>query len=65
VRDPFSDATAWAVAAEASEWIQLALLAIRAEIPLGVLRDVLEQFPSFGEGYLSALDQLASAIARR
>jgi pyruvate/2-oxoglutarate dehydrogenase complex dihydrolipoamide dehydrogenase (E3) component len=56
---------AWAVAAEASEWIQLAMLAIRAEIPLGVLRDVLEQFPSFGEVYLSALDQLASTTARR
>jgi dihydrolipoamide dehydrogenase len=53
--------SAWAVAAEASEWIQLAMLAIRAEIPLGILRDVLEQYPTFGEVYLSALDQLTSA----
>jgi dihydrolipoamide dehydrogenase len=52
---------AWAVAAEASAWIQLAELAIRAEIPLGVFRDVLEQFPTSGEVYLAALDQLAGA----
>jgi dihydrolipoamide dehydrogenase len=49
---------AWAVAAEASAWIQLAELAIRAEIPLGVFRDVLEQFPTSGEAYLTALDRL-------
>jgi pyruvate/2-oxoglutarate dehydrogenase complex dihydrolipoamide dehydrogenase (E3) component len=55
---------AWAVAAEASDWIELAVLAIRAEIPLNVLRDVLEQFPPFGEVYLSALDQLTSATMR-
>lgn len=66
----FADATrgtligAWAFAAEASEWIQLAVLAIRSEIPLGVLRDTLEQFPPFGEVYLSAVDQLLVDIAK-
>ena len=54
---------AWAAATEASEWIQLAMLAIRAEIPLAVLRDTLEQFPPFGEVYLSAVDQLIHAIS--
>jgi dihydrolipoamide dehydrogenase len=55
---------AWAVSDEASEWIQLAVLAIRAEIRLEVLRDVLEHFPAFSEVYLSALDELSSATAR-
>jgi dihydrolipoamide dehydrogenase len=56
---------AWAIAAEASEWIQLAAYAIRSEIPLDVLRDTLEQFPPFGEIYLSAIDQLLAATATR
>jgi len=49
---------AWAVAPEAGEWIYLAALAIRAAIPLAVVRDMLEQFPAFGDVYLSAIDQL-------
>ena len=56
---------AWAAAIEASDWIQLAVLAIRSEIRLDVLRDTLEQFPPFGEIYLSAVDQLLIAIAHR
>ncbi len=56
---------AWAIAAEASEWIQLAVYAIRSEIPLEALRDTLEQFPPFGEIYLSAIDQLLAACAVR
>lgn len=54
---------AWAAATEASEWIQPAILAIRSEIPLGVLRDTFEQFPPSGEAYISATDQLIEAIA--
>lgn len=46
---------AWAVAPLASEWIHVAVLAIKAEIPLVVLRDTIPQFPSFSEAYLSAL----------
>jgi len=49
---------AWAVAPEAGEWIQFAALAIRAAIPLAVARDMLEQFPAFGDVYLSAIDRL-------
>jgi pyruvate/2-oxoglutarate dehydrogenase complex dihydrolipoamide dehydrogenase (E3) component len=49
---------AWAVAPLASEWIHQAALAIRAEIPLGVLRDTVPQFPTFTEGYLKALEAL-------
>lgn len=49
---------AWAVAPDAGEWIQLAVFALCAETPLSVLRDMLEQFPSFSEVYLRAVDQL-------
>lgn len=49
---------AWAVAPQASEWIHQAALAIRAQIPLSVLRDQVPQFPSYNEAYLVALDKL-------
>ncbi len=49
---------AWAVAPNAGEWIQLAVLAIRAGVPLTVLYDTLEQFPTFSEVYLAALNHL-------
>lgn len=55
---------AWAAATDAGEWIQLAALAIRAHLPLDELRDTLEQFPPFGEVYLSAVDRLIAAIAQ-
>jgi dihydrolipoamide dehydrogenase len=50
---------AWAVGPEAGEWIHLAVLAIRAATPIPVLRDVIEQFPTFSESYLSGLEMLA------
>jgi pyruvate/2-oxoglutarate dehydrogenase complex dihydrolipoamide dehydrogenase (E3) component len=53
---------AWAVAPLASEWIHQAVLAIRAEIPLWVLRDTIPQFPSFSEALGSALRMLPDAI---
>ena len=57
---------AWAVAPLSSEWIHHAVLAIRAEIPLSVLRDTIPQFPTYSEGYLSALRRLPDlASARR
>jgi pyruvate/2-oxoglutarate dehydrogenase complex dihydrolipoamide dehydrogenase (E3) component len=49
---------AWAVGPLASEWIHQAVLAIRAEVPLDVLRDTVAQFPSYSEAYLSALQAL-------
>lgn len=55
---------AWAAAAEASDWIELAIQAIRSEISLDVLRDLLEQYPTFGEAYLAAVDQLIAAVAQ-
>jgi pyruvate/2-oxoglutarate dehydrogenase complex dihydrolipoamide dehydrogenase (E3) component len=50
---------AWAVAPLAGEWIHYAALAIKAEIPLGVLRDSAPQFPTFSEGYLNVIEALA------
>lgn len=49
---------AWAVAPLASEWIHTAVLAIRAEIPVEVLKDTIAQFPSFSEAFGSALRAL-------
>jgi dihydrolipoamide dehydrogenase len=49
---------AWAVGPLASEWIHQAALAIKAEVPLDVLRDTAPQFPTFSEAYQKALEQL-------
>jgi dihydrolipoamide dehydrogenase len=52
---------AWAVAPLAGEWIHQAALAIKAQIPLDVLRDTVAQFPTFSEAYLQGLEALAPA----
>jgi len=49
---------AYAVAPVASEWIHQAALAIRARIPLEVLRDQVAQFPTYSEAYLTAIEAL-------
>jgi dihydrolipoamide dehydrogenase len=49
---------AWAVAPLAGEWIHQAVLAIRAEIPVDVLKDTIQQFPTFSEAFGLALRQL-------
>ena len=53
-----------ALGPEAGEWIQQATLAIRARVPLAVLRDTIQPFPTFSEIYLAALNLLHRAIAR-
>ncbi len=50
--------TAWAVAPLAGEWIHQAMLAIKAEIPLGLLRDTAAQFPTFSEAYREGVEKL-------
>jgi pyruvate/2-oxoglutarate dehydrogenase complex dihydrolipoamide dehydrogenase (E3) component len=47
----------------AGEWLQQATLAIRARIPLDILRDTIQPFPTFSEIYLAALKALHSEIA--
>jgi len=53
---------AYALGPEAGEWLQQATLAIRARVPLDVLRDVIQPFPTFSEIYVSALKSLRSEI---
>jgi dihydrolipoamide dehydrogenase len=54
---------AYALGPEAGEWMQQATLAIRAQVPLDVLRDVIQPFPTFSEIYVAALKALRSQIA--
>jgi pyruvate/2-oxoglutarate dehydrogenase complex dihydrolipoamide dehydrogenase (E3) component len=54
---------AYALGPEAGEWLQQATLAIRAGVPLDVLRDVIQPFPTFSEIYVAALKALRSHIA--
>ena len=49
---------AYAVGPEAGEWLQQATLAIRAEVPVGVLRDTIQPFPTFSEIFVNALADL-------
>jgi dihydrolipoamide dehydrogenase len=46
---------------EAGEWLQQATLAIRARVPLDVLVDTIQPFPSFSEIYVEALKALRAA----
>jgi pyruvate/2-oxoglutarate dehydrogenase complex dihydrolipoamide dehydrogenase (E3) component len=49
---------AYALGQEAGEWLQQATLAIRAQVPLELLDDVIQPFPSFSEIFLHALTEL-------
>jgi dihydrolipoamide dehydrogenase len=53
---------AYALGPEAGEWLQQATLAIRARVPLEVLRDTIQPFPTFSEIYLAALKALHRKI---
>jgi hypothetical protein len=57
--DPLADA----LGPEAGEWLQQATLAIRAHVPLDVLRDTIQPFPTFSEIYADALKALRAEIA--
>jgi dihydrolipoamide dehydrogenase len=54
---------AYALGPEAGEWLQQATLAIRAHVPLDVLRDTIQPFPTFSEIYIAALKALRGEIA--
>jgi dihydrolipoamide dehydrogenase len=54
---------AYAVGPEAGEWLQQATLAIRARVPLAVLRDTIQPFPTFSEIYVAALKALRKQIS--
>jgi pyruvate/2-oxoglutarate dehydrogenase complex dihydrolipoamide dehydrogenase (E3) component len=54
---------AYALGPEAGEWLQQATLAIRARVPIEVLRDTIQPFPTFSEIYVEALKALRAEIA--
>jgi pyruvate/2-oxoglutarate dehydrogenase complex dihydrolipoamide dehydrogenase (E3) component len=49
---------AYALGPEAGEWLQQATLAIRARVPITVMGDTIQPFPTFSEVFLHALEQL-------
>jgi dihydrolipoamide dehydrogenase len=58
---------AYALGPDAGEWLQQATLAIRAHVPLEVLRDTIQPFPTFSEIYVAAIEALFDELtaARR
>ena len=54
---------AYALGPEAGEWLQQATLAIRARVPLDVLADTIQPFPTFSEIYLAGVKALRREIA--
>jgi pyruvate/2-oxoglutarate dehydrogenase complex dihydrolipoamide dehydrogenase (E3) component len=54
---------AYALGPEAGEWMQQATLAIRARVPLEVMSDTIQPFPSFSGIYDTALKLLRMVIA--
>ena len=55
---------AYALGPEAGEWLQQATLAIRARVPLAVLRDTIQPFPTFSEIFVAALHALDAAVRK-
>jgi dihydrolipoamide dehydrogenase len=54
---------AYALGPEAGEWLQQATLAVRAHVPLEVLSDTIQPFPSFSGIYDGAVQALRMQIA--
>ena len=54
---------AHALGPDAGEWLQQATLAIRARIPLDILRDTIQPCPTFAEIHAAVLEALQSEIA--
>jgi pyruvate/2-oxoglutarate dehydrogenase complex dihydrolipoamide dehydrogenase (E3) component len=55
---------AYGLGPEAGEWLQQATVAIRAQVPLDVLRDTIQPFPTFSEAYVGALHSLHAAVQK-
>ena len=53
---------AYALGPEAGEWLQQATLAIRAQVPVEVLNDTIQPFPTFSEIYMEAVKALRAEI---
>ncbi|MFW0792070.1 dihydrolipoyl dehydrogenase family protein [Gordonia sp. CPCC 205333] len=53
---------AYAVGPEAGEWLQQATVAVRARIPLDILTDTIQPFPTFAEIFVGALKALRQQV---
>ena len=53
---------AYGVGPEAGEWMQQATVAIRARVPVAVLNDTIQPFPTFSEAFHFALAGLTSKV---
>jgi pyruvate/2-oxoglutarate dehydrogenase complex dihydrolipoamide dehydrogenase (E3) component len=53
---------AYGLGPEAGEWLQQATLAIRARVPIEVLRDTIQPFPSFSEIFAAAVKAVRTEI---
>jgi pyruvate/2-oxoglutarate dehydrogenase complex dihydrolipoamide dehydrogenase (E3) component len=53
-----------AVGPEAGEWLGQLTLAVRAEVPVDVLLDTIQPYPTFSEAIFNGLQELAAALAR-
>ncbi len=64
--DPNQGALVGAVAVgpEAGEWIGQLTLAVRAQVPLDVLLDTIQPYPTFSEAIFSALQRLDEQPSR-
>jgi pyruvate/2-oxoglutarate dehydrogenase complex dihydrolipoamide dehydrogenase (E3) component len=56
---------AYGLGPEAGEWMQQATVAIRARVPLAVLNDTIQPFPTFSEAFYFALAELTSRVPAR
>jgi pyruvate/2-oxoglutarate dehydrogenase complex dihydrolipoamide dehydrogenase (E3) component len=54
---------AYALGPEAGEWLQQATLAIRAKVPLAVMADTIQPFPTFSEAFMEAMLELGAEPA--
>ena len=52
-----------AIGPEAGEWLGQLTLAVRAAIPLEVLLDTIQPYPTFSEAIFNALRELDTALA--
>jgi pyruvate/2-oxoglutarate dehydrogenase complex dihydrolipoamide dehydrogenase (E3) component len=53
---------AYGLGPEAGEWMQQATVAIRARVPLTVLSDTIQPFPTFSEAFHFALAELTERV---
>jgi dihydrolipoamide dehydrogenase len=53
---------AHALGPEAGEWLGQATLAIRARVPIAILKDTIQPFPTFSEVYLNAMQEMTAKV---